>query len=309
MAKRKRPSGSSSNIKKQMGSGIDALFSGNRGEEALASGAPEVVRELSTHFLMLPVEQIERNPDQPRMDFDPDALQELADSIQVHGIIQPITVRRIEPKRYQIISGERRFRASQIAELTEIPAFIRLADDQALLEMALIENIQRQDLNPMEVAYSYYRLKEEFDLTDERVAERVGKRRATVTNYLRLLDLHPRVIDAIKTQDISMGHARAIAGIADKELQNVFLKEVLEKGYSVRDTEQAAKSYTKRPKKKRQFPQLNAEQQLMLDHFKAYFGTGKVKLAFDKDQDCAGEIIIEFKNEEQLTELFKSVEQ
>lgn len=292
-----------------MGSGIDALFSGNRGEEALESGSPEVVRELSKHFLMLPIEQIERNPDQPRMDFDPTALQELADSIKVHGIIQPITVRRIEPKRYQIISGERRYRASQLAELKEVPAFIRLADDQTLLEMALIENIQRQDLNPMEVAYSYYRLKEEFELTDEAVASRVGKRRATVTNYLRLLDLHPSVIDAIKAQEISMGHARAVAGIADKELQNVFLKEILEKGYSVRDTEKAAKSYTKRPKKKRQYPQLNADQQEMLDHFKAYFGTGKVKLAFDKDQDCAGEIIIEFKTEEQLTELFKSVEQ
>jgi len=160
---------------KQLGSGIDALFSAKM-DEAIRENPVEVVRELSHTFAMIPIGEIEANPDQPRKEFDSDALEELAASIRVHGLIQPITVRRLSASEYQLISGERRWRASKLSGLTEVPAYIRIANDQEMLEMALIENIQREDLNAIEVAITYHRLKEECNLTDERLADRVGKK-------------------------------------------------------------------------------------------------------------------------------------
>ncbi|MEZ4986483.1 MAG: ParB/RepB/Spo0J family partition protein [Saprospiraceae bacterium] len=230
--------------KGQLGSGIDALFGGGAKKvaEAIAENPTEVVRELARHFAMIPLAEIERNPDQPRYEFDTEALEELADSIKVHGIIQPLTVRYLEPGRYQIISGERRWKASKLAGLTEVPAYIRVANDQTLLEMAIIENIQREDLTPLEIANSYSRLKQECELTNEALAERMGKKTSTITNYLRLLGLHISVQEALKNETITMGHAKVIAGL-DLLLQESFLKEIIAKGWSVRQTETQGKVY------------------------------------------------------------------
>ncbi|MEL7421608.1 MAG: ParB/RepB/Spo0J family partition protein [Bacteroidota bacterium] len=303
--------------KKQLGSGIDALF-GSAGskktvEKAIAENPAEVVRELAKNFATISLAEIERNPDQPRYDFDEDALKELSDSIKVHGIIQPLTVRYLEPKRYQIISGERRWRASKLAGLKEVPAYIRVANDQTLLEMAIIENIQREDLNPMEIANSYKRLKTECDLLDEELAQRVGKKRSTITNYLGLLDAHIAVQDALKKGLVSMGHAKAIKGM-DLLLQEGFLQEVLAKKWSVRQTEAQAKAYQKpkkvaaKPKAKAKNPH-QAEYEKILQDFKAFFGNGRVKIQIEDKDSGKGQLVIPFDSHDQLTELFKCVEQ
>lgn len=273
----------------------------------------EAIKELSRHFAMIPVEQIERNPDQPRTEFDEEALQELSESIGIHGIIQPLTLRRLRPDQYQIISGERRFRAAKLAKLKEVPAFIRIANDQELLEMALIENIQREDLNAMEVAYSYYRLKNEFDLTDERLSGRVGKKRATVTNYLRLLELHPSVQEYVKEGELTTGHAKAIAGVKDKELQRQFATEVVRRGWNVRITEEKAKAYrggSEKPKKRSTSKpiSLSADQERILSQFRATLGTGKIQMQIEDTQKGKGQIVIRFEDHEELTKLFESLE-
>lgn len=304
--------------KQQLGSGIDALFGGGSKrvvDKAIAENTEDVVRELAKNFATIPLAQIERNPDQPRYEFDEEALQELSDSIKIHGIIQPLTVRYLEPKRYQIISGERRWRASKLAGLTEVPAYIRVANDQTLLEMAIIENIQREDLNPMEIANSYKRLKTECDLVDEELAQRVGKKRSTITNYLGLLDAHIVVQDALKKGLVSMGHAKVIKGL-DLLLQEGFLKEVLAKKWSVRQTESQAKAYQKPKKatkpaaKKTQAKSAHqAEYEKILQDFKAFFGNGRVKIQVDDKESGKGQLVIPFENHDQLTELFKCVEQ
>ncbi|MDX2283139.1 MAG: ParB/RepB/Spo0J family partition protein [Bacteroidia bacterium] len=186
------------------------------------------------------LDQIEVNPYQPRHEFDQNALEELAASIREHGIIQPLTVRKLSEGQYQLISGERRMRASKLAGLTEVPAYVRTADDEQMLEMALIENIQREDLNPVEIALSYQRLIEELKLTQEAVADKVGKKRPTITNYLSLLRLPADVMDALRRNQISMGHAKALLSIEDPVLQLRALKEILEKDLSVRMTEALA---------------------------------------------------------------------
>ncbi|WP_367389261.1 ParB/RepB/Spo0J family partition protein [Lewinella sp. LCG006] len=307
--------------KQQLGSGIDALFGGGgtslarkaEVDKAIAENPAEVVRELAKKFALIPLAHIERNPDQPRYEFDEEALGELADSIKIHGIIQPLTVRYLEPKRYQIISGERRWRASKQAGLEEVPAYIRVANDQTLLEMAIIENIQREDLNPLEIANSYNRLKQECELTDELLAERVGKKRTTITNYLRLLNLHISIQDALRKEQISMGHAKAIAGL-DILLQADFLKELNSKKWSVRQTEAQVKAYQK-PKKVVKQPEVKvvnkhqAEYDKILQDFKAFFGSGKVKIQVEDKTTGKGQVVIPFDDHDQLTDLFKCVEQ
>ncbi len=296
---------------KQLGSGIDALFSAKM-DEAIRENPVEVVRELSHTFAMIPIGEIEANPDQPRKEFDSDALEELAASIRVHGLIQPITVRRLSPSEYQLISGERRWRASKLSGLTEVPAYIRIANDQEMLEMALIENIQREDLNAIEVAITYHRLKEECNLTDERLADRVGKKRSTITNYLRLLDLHIEVIEAIRRNELSMGHARAIASIEDKLLQKEALAEVLSRGMSVRDTEKLVKAYSgkalkKEPVAKPASGKLSSDYEAILADFRAFFGSGRIQIKLD--EDGKGQILIPFDTADQLTEFYRCVEQ
>ncbi|MFM2191028.1 MAG: hypothetical protein RL491_1414, partial [Bacteroidota bacterium] len=196
----------------------------------------------------IPVSQIEVNPFQPRNEFDTKALEELAESIRHQGIIQAITVRKVAPDRYQIISGERRFRASKMAGLETIPAYVRIANDQAMLEMALVENIQRENLNPIDIAISYKRLMEECKLSHDEVSEKVGKDRTTVTNYIRLLKLPPKIQDAIRDGKISMGHARALINIDDVGTQLLLLSEILTKGISVRKVEEMVRTSPGRKK-------------------------------------------------------------
>ena len=187
------------------------------------------------------IKEIETNPFQPRTQFEKEALLELSNSIKELGIIQPVTVRKLGYGKYQLISGERRFRASQIAGLTEIPAFIRIANDQEMLEMALVENIQRQELDAIEVAFSYQKLIEECGLTQEKMSERVGKKRSTVANYLRLLKLPAEIQLSIRTRDISMGHARALVNIDEEKLQVTLSRRIIKEGLSVRQVEEIVK--------------------------------------------------------------------
>ena len=229
--------------KKELGKGIRALLS-NIENTNNPKEKTELVKELNSSILEIPLDNIEVNPFQPRSEFDPEELNELAQSIKTHGLIQAITVRNLGGDNYQLISGERRLRASKMAGLKTVPAFVRIADDQALLEMALIENIQRSNLNAIEVAISYQRLMVECDLTHESLSERVGKKRSTISNYVRLLKLPPQIQSSIKNNEISMGHARSLAGIDDVGLQLDIYKEVLKKNLSVRALENLIKSYS-----------------------------------------------------------------
>jgi ParB family chromosome partitioning protein len=236
--------------KKALGRGLSALLSDNTPEEKLdvdiqspSSAAPAAVGGIAE----IPVDQIEVNPFQPRTHFDQEALQELSESIKVHGIIQPITVRRLTTHQYQLISGERRFQASKLAGLKTIPAYIRSANDQQMLEMALIENIQRENLNAIEIALSYQRLISECSLKQDELGERVGKNRATITNYLRLLRLPPDIQIAVRDNKLSMGHARAIVNVENPEKQLYIFKKTLEDDLSVRRVEELVREMS--PKK------------------------------------------------------------
>lgn len=225
-----------------------------RGLGALLNDTPEVMRDRNSGSITdnpsaalgsvshIRVSQVEVNPYQPRFEFDEDALRELSESIKLQGLIQPITVRQMGHDSYQLISGERRLRASKMAGLTEIPAYIRTADDQQMLEMALIENIQRENLNAIEVALSFQRMIEECDINQEELGDRVSKNRSTVTNYLRLLKLPPTIQAAIRDNKISMGHARALINVADSSTQLFFFQEILDKDLSVRKVEDMVRS-------------------------------------------------------------------
>lgn len=225
--------------KQELGKGIRALLSGNSELSTLhttkSPGTGNTITEIS-------VDQIEVNPFQPRNAFDETAINELAASIKNHGIIQPLTIRKLSNDDYQLISGERRLRAAKIAGLKKVPAYIRTADDQSMLEMALVENIQRQDLNPLEVAISLKRLLEECDLTHDALSDRVAKDRSTVTNYIRLLKLPPEVQHALKASEISMGHAKAILSLDGIDKQLIVFREIIQKQLSVRATEEFARS-------------------------------------------------------------------
>ncbi len=224
---------SNNNKKRALGKGLDALLNSTQNAVEIAEIKKDIAKGVSTVSL----NEIEANPYQPRTEFEQEALQELAESIKVLGIIQPITLRHISDGKYQIISGERRFRASKLAGLTEVPAYIRTADDQAMLEMALVENIQRENLNSIEVALSYQRLMDECSLTQELLSERVAKKRSTVANYLRLLRLPAQVQAAIKENRLSMGQARAIISIDNEQKQIEIFNRILAEGLSVRQIE------------------------------------------------------------------------
>jgi len=232
----------SKNKKKELGKGLRALLTNIENTNS-PKEKNQLVKQLNSSILEIPIGNIEVNPFQPRTDFDREELEELAQSIKVHGLIQAITVRSMGGDSYQLISGERRLRASKIAGLETVPAFIRLGDDQALLEMALIENIQRSNLNAIEVAISYQRLMNECDLTHESLSERVGKKRSTISNYVRLLKLPPQIQTSIKSSEISMGHARALAGISEVSKQLSTFNKVISDKLSVRALENLIKSY------------------------------------------------------------------
>src|SRR5262245_45072076 len=226
--------------KKALGRGLSALLSDSEADEKLEVDipAPAVAVQPAGGIAEIPIEEIEVNPFQPRTHFDQDALLELAESIRVHGIIQPITVRRLSANQYQLISGERRFQASKLADLKMIPTYVRSADDQQMLEMALIENIQRENLNAIEIALSYQRLITECNLKQDELGERVGKNRATVTNYLRLLKLPPDIQIAVRDNQLSMGHARAIINVENPEQQLYIFKKTVNEDLSVRKVEE-----------------------------------------------------------------------
>ena len=219
-----------------LGRGLDDIGNG-RGLDALIDTS-EVKTQGSSNLNEIPIEQIEPNPDQPRREFDETAMKELASSIQTMGIIAPITLRQVAPDRYQIIAGERRWRASQMAGLTTIPAYIRTVEDENVMELALVENIQREDLNAIEIALAYEHLAETTGMTQEKISERVGKSRTAVTNYLRLLKLPAQIQMALKNHEIDMGHARALLSIDSPSMQLKLFREVQKNQYSVRKVEE-----------------------------------------------------------------------
>ncbi len=222
--------------KSVLGRGLDDIGSG-RGLDALIDTS-EVKTQGSSNLSEIPIDQIEPNPDQPRREFDAQAMQELAGSIKTMGIIAPITLRQTSPDHYQIIAGERRWRASQMAGLTSIPAYIRTADDESVMELALVENIQREDLNAIEIALAYEHLAEQSGMTQEKISERVGKSRTAVTNYMRLLKLPAQIQMALKNREIDMGHARALLSLDSPSLQLKLFRDVQKNQYSVRKVEE-----------------------------------------------------------------------
>jgi ParB family chromosome partitioning protein len=291
----------------QLGKGIRALIT-NIEERGTAPTGDELAT-LSRETMEIPIDSIEVNPYQPRQDFDEEALNELSQSIKTHGIIQPLTVRRLHEGKYQLIAGERRLKASRRAGLQTVPAFIRIADDQGMLEMAIVENIQRADLNAMEVAFSLQRLLEECKLTHEELSVRVGKQRSTVSNFLRLLKLPPRIQQAVRTEEISMGHARAILGLEDISAQLMVLGEVISKSLSVRETEKLVAQYQDKPAPKKKNESSNnkskssntpAEVRQIESQLRSLVGT-KVELKYK--EGGVGEIRIPFSSDRELNEI------
>jgi ParB family transcriptional regulator, chromosome partitioning protein len=238
--------------KKALGRGLSALLSDSPTDEKLEvdnfpiSSPSTASTSPVSGMTEIPLEEIEVNPFQPRSHFDQDAIMELAESIQVHGIIQPITVRRLADHQYQLISGERRFQASRLAGLKTIPVYLRSANDQQMLEMALIENIQRENLNAIEIALSYQRLMSECNLKQEELGERVGKNRTTVTNYLRLLKLPPDIQIAVRDNKLSMGHARAIINVEKAEEQLYIFQKAIRDDLSVRKVEELVRELSEK---------------------------------------------------------------
>lgn len=283
-----------------LGKGLGALLGDSQYSVLAANSSARVKADANTN---IHIDAIEVNPGQPRVDFDEDALNELAQSIKAYGLIQPITVRPIENGRYQIISGERRWRASQLAGLTEIPAFVRSVDEVQSIQMALVENIQREDLNAIEIAVSYRRLLDECDLTQDELCAKVGKEKTTVVNYLRLLKLSQEVQIAVRDKKISMGHARSIVGFEDFDIQNKMLAEILEKGLSVRDTERLAKNIAEevKPRKKSRI-KLSDEVEHFRKDLSVKFST---RVGITKDPSGKGKITIPFASEMELKQLME----
>ena len=290
-----------------LGKGLGALIS-----EADAQAARSV-RNVSSFesegLSSIALTEIEANPFQPRDNFDQEALDELAESIRTLGLIQPITLRLLSPGKYQIISGERRFRAAQIAGLTHLPAYIRQANDQGMLEMALVENIQREDLNAIEISLSFQRLIEECSLTQEAMAKRIGKNRTTVTNYLRLLKLPPEVQLALRQEVITMGHARALLSIDNKEKQLALTAEILRKGLSVRQIEALVQS-EKMPKAPARVEvdspaELPETYFLLIDKIGQYFSN---KISIKRTPRGAGTITIHVSNDRQVEHFLHALE-
>ncbi|MDR2127033.1 MAG: ParB/RepB/Spo0J family partition protein [Prevotellaceae bacterium] len=281
-----------------------------KGLGALLGDAQKVeqVNEQVRGIYEINIDDIEINPYQPRTNFDEDALNELAESIKEHGIIQPITVRQVDDK-YQIISGERRFRASRIAGQKRIPAYVRTTNDQGMLELALIENIQREDLDAIEVASSFNRLIEECNLTQESLGSRVGKKRATVTNYLRLLKLPAEIQLYIRNKQMSMGQARAILNMEDETLQKNIAKQIIDENWSVRQVEDAVRKLSQEKTQKQvteqhveEFPEKYYK---LTDSLRKYFNTS---VNIKPDKNGGGRIIITFDNEAEIDKLLDKLD-
>jgi len=279
-----------------LGRGLSALL-----ENATTDITTSEARPLNS-ISEIPISQVEANPFQPRTEFKEEELRELSESIKVHGVIQPITVRKMGFDSYQLISGERRTRASRLAGLTNIPAYIRLANDQEMLEMALIENIQREDLNAIEVAISYKRLMDECSLNQEQLGDRVGKNRSTVSNYLRLLNLPVNIQAALRDDKISMGHARAIIGIEDADEQQYLFDQMIENNLSVRAVEslvrkasEESSQKTKEGTRKKNEPSLT-----YVDFQNQLSSKFDTKIKIKADDRGRGSITIPFKSQQDL---------
>lgn len=295
--------------KKVLGRGLGAFFPEYESEGAPKDQTSEVQKEAIKKtiadpvervniVLNVPIEHIRANPNQPRKEFDEERLEELAESLKTHGLIQPITVRYIGEKRFELISGERRLRAAKLAGIPEIPAYIREADDEQSMAFALIENIQREDLNPLEVAMAYKRLVVEFEYTQAEVANRVGKNRTTVTNMMRLLHLPDFIQTALIGNEISIGHARALITIEDKKAQSAILDKIIKQGWNVRQVEDAVRDLTspsnKKTSKKKHVT--NPFYDEISSRLRRTFST-KVNV---KPKAKGGEISIEYYSEEDL---------
>ena len=278
-----------------LGRGLDALID-----------TEEVKTEGSSNICEVDMDLIHPNPDQPRREFDDDSLQELAGSIRQVGIITPITLRDMGDGTYVIIAGERRYRASQKAGLKSIPAYIRTADDENMMEMALIENIQREDLNSVEIALAYQHLIDEYKLTQERLSERIGKNRATIANYLRLLKLPASVQMALQNREIDMGHARALLTLKEPKLQVKILKEIQKHGYSVRKVESIVRELNAEGNEESKTPtqpkKTKEEFNLLKKHLSGFFDT---KVQVSCSNKGKGKISISFANEEELERIME----
>lgn len=305
-----------SNKQRGLGKGLSALLGDAGNLDSLRSPVGYVNKDVvgtkdpqdTADVLRIPVNMIEPNPFQPRMSFDQDSLQELAASIRTFGLIQPITVRKKSADRYQIISGERRFRACQIAGMDMVPAYIRDANDQGMLEMAIVENIQRENLDPIEVAMSYQRLIDECSLTQEQMADRVGKKRASVTNYLRLLKLPAKVQHDLKVGLLSVGHAKVLLGLDDVVLQEKLCDFVIKNSLSVRQLEdkikelQAQQQNEVKPKKEVNLPD---EYYRVLEHIGKFFDKS---ISLKRADSGKGTMTIHFDSDDEIRRFLKALE-
>lgn len=298
-----------------LGKGLGALLGGNPDLSQIRKPVGYVNKQVVSHaqepqdtadILRIPTDMIEPNPYQPRMSFDQEALEELADSIRTLGLIQPITVRRKDDGRYQIISGERRFRASRMAGMDMIPAYIRDANDQGMLEMAIVENIQRENLDPIEVAMSYQRLIDECSLTQEQMAIRVGKKRASVTNFLRLLKLPAKIQHDLKVGLLSVGHAKVLLGVEDRNLQEYLCDLVIKDGLSVRQLEDKIAKISE-PKKRAQ----EEAQDLPDEYFRVLEIVGKYfenNISLKRSAAGKGTMTIHFNSDSEVQKFLKALE-
>ena len=277
-----------------LGRGLDSLISMDDVQPSGSSAINEIAIDL-----------IKPNPDQPRINFDEEALEELATSIRELGIIQPLTLRSAEAGTYMIISGERRYRAAKLAGLDTVPAYVRTANDSELTEMALIENIQREDLNAIEIALAFRKLIDQYNLTQERLSERIGKKRATIANFLRLLKLPAEVQLGLRDKAVDMGHARALLSVEKPTMQLKLYNEILKKGLSVRQVEQRAKEMNEEGSTEPKAPAKkvnNADYDVLKQHLSKSFG---VAVSFACNKDGKGKISFPFKNEEELERIIR----
>lgn len=290
---------SNKSTKRVLGRGLDAILS--------SPDTDITSTDISGNYVAgaiaeIDVDKIEANPFQPRSDFDKLMLDELSESIKAQGVIQPITVRKMGRDQYQLIAGERRLKASKLAGMDKIPAFIRVANDEQMLELALIENIHRQDLNAIEVAISYKRLMDECDLTQEKLSERVGKNRTTITNFLRLLKLPPEIQIALRDSSISMGHARALISVDDESSQLRVLKKIITEGLSVRQVEEMVRKINQ-PEKvaaKTEYQQIPEQFKELPARLSESLGT---KVSMKRNNKGEGSIVIRFKNDNELEKI------
>jgi len=300
----------STNKRNALGKGLSALLEDAKTDITSSSKSVEGITPVAGSIAEIPVSQIEANPFQPRTKFEKEALAELAESIQSLGIIQPVTVRKVGYDKYQLISGERRFKASQVAGLTSVPAYVRIANDQAMLEMALVENIQRENLDAIEIAISYKRLMDECGLTQEALSQKVGKQRSTIANYLRLLKLPAEIQLGIRENKITMGHARAIVNLDKAETQLEIYNKILTEDLSVRDVEDLARWQNKKPEslrriKKSSASPLSDKLKKVNESIKVTFGK---KAELRRQSSGKGKIVIPFTSDEDLERILTQLD-